>query len=219
MPRVLVAGAGSGVGWETVAAAIKDGFDVVAMIRNEDQRSDLEGMGAKVVIADAFDAASTASAIAETSPDSIVCAIGSKPGDERRVDYEGTKTLVEGAKASGTKRFLLVTSFGCRETRGTIPPGLLEKIGAALAEKDKAEDYIEASGLDWTIMRPGGLGTDPASGTAILTESGDVMGGINRADVAALIISCLKSDKTIGRTLGAIDTQKVRAGEPVPFAI
>ena len=61
-------------------------------------------------------------------------------------------------------------------------------------------------------MRPGGLSDDPATGSAILTESGDVLGGINRADVASLIVTCLKSDKTVGRKLGAIDTAKVRAG-------
>jgi hypothetical protein len=32
-----------------------------------------------------------------------------------------------------------------------------------------------------------------------------------------LIVRCLNSDNTVGKKLGAIDTAKVRAGEPVPF--
>ena len=215
---VFIAGAGAGVGQETVKAAIAASLDVCAMIRNDDQRENLESLGAKVVVADAFDASATASALASAGGvDAIVCCLGSKPADARRIDYEGTKSLAAAASGAGVTRFLLVTSFGCGETRGVVPPPLLEKIGAALDEKDKAEAYLAETGLAWTILRPGGLSDDPASGTAVLTESGDVMGGINRADVAALIVRCLNSDNTVGKKLGAIDTAKVRAGEPVPF--
>lgn len=215
---VFIAGAGAGVGQETVKAAIAAGLGVCAMIRNEDQRRALEALGASVVIADAFDGTATAAAITGAGHiDAVVCTLGSKPADGQRVDYEGAKSLIDGAGNAGIKRFLLVTSFGCGETRGVVPPPLLKKIGAALTEKDKAETYLTESDLAWTIVRPGGLGDDPASGTAVLTESGHVLGGINRADVAALILACLRSDKTVGKKLGANDTAKVRAGDPVPF--
>ena len=40
---------------------------------------------------------------------------------------------------------------------------------------------------DWTIVRPGGLMTAPATGSAILTTDNAALGAINRADVASLV--------------------------------
>lgn len=58
---------------------------------------------------------------------------------------------------------------------------------------------------EWTIVRPGGLKSDPATGTAILTENTKAAGVINRADVADLVVQALNSPNTFRKILTAVD--------------
>jgi uncharacterized protein YbjT (DUF2867 family) len=107
---------------------------------------------------------------------------------------------------------VLVTSFGCGDSRPAVPPPLLEKIRAALDEKDKAEDVLIQSGLTYTILRPGGLASELATGRGVLTEAIDVLGGINRADVAIAIGECLAHSAAANRVFGVFDRDQVRVG-------
>ncbi|MGI9308899.1 MAG: NAD(P)H-binding protein [Gammaproteobacteria bacterium] len=63
------------------------------------------------------------------------------------------------------------------------------------------------SGLDGTILRPGGMASEPATGTAIKTEDHTVMGMIQRADLAALVLECLDDAQTVGRIYHTIDPE------------
>jgi uncharacterized protein YbjT (DUF2867 family) len=63
------------------------------------------------------------------------------------------------------------------------------------------------SGLDATVLRPGGMLSEPATGTAIKTEDHTVMGIIHRADLAALVVQCLDDDATIGKTFHTVDPE------------
>ncbi len=209
---VLVAGAGSGVGLEVVKILCASAVPVCALIRNKAYEAELQALGAEVLYCDVSDSAATSAALKGSGAGAIVCTLGSKPGETRRIDFIGVQKLVDGAKQTGIKRFILVTSFGCGETRNAVPPPLLEKIGAALAEKDKAEALLRASGLEYTILRPGGLNADSPTGRGVFTESTDVHGGISRADVAEAIVRCLGAPGSRNRTLGLFDRELVRAG-------
>jgi hypothetical protein len=55
------------------------------------------------------------------------------------------------------------------------------------------------STMQWTIIRPGGLKSEPATGSGILTEDRSICGAINREDVAELVVKALFSDKTDGK--------------------
>ncbi len=60
------------------------------------------------------------------------------------VNVEGTKAVIDAAKAEGVKRLVFVSSLSAREPK-------LSRYGAS---KAKAEELVQASGLDWTIVRP-----------------------------------------------------------------
>jgi hypothetical protein len=65
--------------------------------------------------------------------------------------------------------------------------------------------------MQWTIIRPGGLKSEPATGSGILTEDRSICGAINREDVAELVVKALFSNKADGkvrqrRTLTVWDT-------------
>lgn len=210
--HTLVAGAGSGVGLEVVKLLRARGSPVTGLVRNPDYAQRLKDLGAEMVQADAFDPTATMAAVSASGANAIVCTLGGRPEDGRRIDHVGVENLIAAAKAVGIARFVLVTSFGCGESRVAVPPPLLEKIGAALSEKDKAEESLRASGLAFTILRPGGLSDGPSTGRGVLTDSNDVLGGITRTDVAIGVVDCLDSDKSVGQTLGLIDRDQVRAG-------
>ena len=53
--------------------------------------------------------------------------------------------------------------------------------------------------MQWTIIRPGGLKTEAATGTGVLTEDKSICGAINREDVADLVVRSIFSDKTDGK--------------------
>lgn len=212
MPKVLIAGASRGVGFELAKLLREKGVEVVAMLRSDDAKEKLEGIGATVVKADALDADAVRAAFAEAgSVDAIACTVGGKPGDAERADYPGAKNCIEAAKASGIERFLLVSSIGAGETRQYLPPPLLERLGPTIDEKDKAEAHLRKSGLKFTIVRPGGLASDSATGNGVLTEAPNVLGGIDRVDVAQLLARCLHFGSAIGRTFTAVDSGKVRS--------
>ena len=135
--------------------------------------------------------------------------MGGKPGDSQRADLAGARNWIDACKAAEIERFILVSAIGCGESRSLLPPPVLERIGEAVAEKDKAEDHLRGSGLRHTIVRPGGLEDGPPTGNGWLTDSNDVLGAIRRADVADLLEKCLRSDRSVGHTFAAVDRDKV----------
>ncbi|MFM7888728.1 MAG: NAD(P)H-binding protein, partial [Pseudanabaena sp.] len=69
--------------------------------------------------------------------------------------------------------------------------------------------------LTFTIIRPGGLKSEPATGNAVLTEDSTISGIIHRADVAQLVCKCVNSEKTNHKVFSAIDRNMLF--KPVEF--
>jgi uncharacterized protein YbjT (DUF2867 family) len=82
-----------------------------------------------------------------------------------------------------------------------------------LAAKLASEDYLRASGLPYTSVRPGGLMDAPGEYTRIVLrqETGTDFGRVSRADLARVCIAALGSEAALGKTF---DVAAV-AGEPV----
>ena len=106
-----------------------------------------------------------------------------------------------------------MSSIGTGNSAVALPPQALETLGPVLVEKDKAEQYLIASGLTYTIIRPGGLKSEPATGNGILTEDPRIVGSIHRADVAQLVVRALNSDRANNKILSAID-RNLLFGQP-----
>ncbi|CAN0563992.1 unnamed protein product, partial [Ectocarpus sp. 12 AP-2014] len=82
-------------------------------------------------------------------------------GTPEEVDWLGAKALIDAAKAAGVKHFVYVGSMG-----GTQPDNFLNTIGKQedgtggdilLWKSRKAEEYLIASGMTYTIIHPGGV--------------------------------------------------------------
>mmetsp|Transcript_7233 Transcript_7233/g.15679 ORF Transcript_7233/g.15679 Transcript_7233/m.15679 type:complete len:193 (-) Transcript_7233:66-644(-) len=138
--------------------------------------------------------------------DAAITTMGGMDG-ERRVDYEGNNHVIEAAGILGISRCILVTSIGCGDSKHAAPPEVFEALKDVLAEKEKAERILIRyyTNMNWTIIRPGGLKSEPATGKAILTEDNLVIGSIHREDVAALVIRALNSPNTERKIFTVMD--------------
>ncbi|AFY53866.1 NmrA-like family protein [Rivularia sp. PCC 7116] len=211
---IFLAGASRGVGREIANCLTAQNLQVKALLRTEEKRQELEAMGIKVVSGDALNVDDVESAIlGEESIETVISTIGGVPKDSERADYLGNKNLIDAAVKAGVKKFILISSIGSGNSANAIPPQALETLKPVLIEKEKAENYLIASGLTYTVIRPGGLKSEPSTGNGILTEDPKIAGTIHRADVAQLVCKSLNSEKTNNKVLSAIDENMIY-GQP-----
>ena len=201
---VLIVGASRGTGLEVARLLVGRGEAVTAFVRPSTDMAQLLQLRVKLFRGDVLDPLSVRGAFASGSFRAVIDTVGGKRG-EPRPDYHGTRNLVDAARAAGVPRFIFVTAAGAGDSRGFVNPKVLEYLGAVLEEKTLGENYLMASGLGYTILRPGGMTHDPASGTAIRTEDRSIVGMINRADLARLVVDCLDDPLSVGRIFHTVD--------------
>lgn len=202
---ILVAGASRGVGLEIAKYLTAHHTKVRAIVRSDAAREPLEALGVQVVLGDTLDAAAVEKAMSGVPIRAVISTIGGKPTDGERADFKGNQNLIDAAVKAGIQRFILVSSIGAGDSVAALPPAALETLGPVLAEKEQAEFHLMESGLAYTIVRPGGLKSEPPRGEPILTENPNVAGSIHRTDVAELVCKCLDAESAIQKVLSAVD--------------
>lgn len=89
-----------------------------------------------------------------------------------QVDNYGTVNLVEACRKRGINRFILISSIlvnGAAMGQLLNPSYIILNVfGLVLIAKLQAEQYIRKSGINYTIIRPGGLRNDPPSGNIVM---------------------------------------------------
>jgi nucleoside-diphosphate-sugar epimerase len=204
---IFLAGASRGVGREIakyLTALTAQNIRVKALLRSE--TPELEAIGVKTIMGDALNVTDVEAAILGDEPiQTVISTIGGLPSEGERADYLGNKNFIDASVKAGVQRFILISSIGTGNSAGALPPQALATLGPVLVEKDKAEQHLIASGLTYTIIRPGGLKSEPATGNGILTEDTRIVGTIHRADVAQLVCGCLNSPRSHNKTLSAVD--------------
>jgi uncharacterized protein YbjT (DUF2867 family) len=195
---VVVAGGHGQIALRLERLLAERGDRARGLIRNPDHAADLEAAGAEPVVCD-LEAADADVAGAVAGADAIVFAAGAGPGSgpERKqtVDLGGAVKLIDAAKANDIRRYLIVSSMGA----GNPPPGD-EGFAVYLQAKAAADEALASSGLEFTIVRPGGLTDAPGSGRIEAAEDLGRRGEIPRDDVAATLVAALGEPATIGKT-------------------
>lgn len=204
-PYIFLAGASRGVGREIAKCLVEQKQNIKALLRSQDARPELEAMNIKVVIADAMDAASVEQAMLAEPVYAVISTIGGLPKDGERADFLGNKNLIDAALKAGVQKFILISSIGSGESAVALPPQAMATLKPVLIEKEKAEQYLVESGLTYTVIRPGGLKSEPATGNGVLTPDYTVAGTIHRADVAKLAVQCLSQEAANNKILSAVD--------------
>ena len=220
---LLIFGASRGVGLELARLECAQGRHVIAPVRRQSDVTALADTGAVVQHCDALSKADVTNVMTRLSGDfDIVSTLGGQARDGRLADDEGNINVIGAAVATGrVRRFLLVTSIGCGEMAPFRSARAIAAFGAAVDAKTRAEDRLKSTGLNWTILRPGGLVSEPATGHGLLSQDPEIHGFIHRADVAQLVFRTLRDPAAIGHAFAAVDAQRmnsVNAIHPFPLA-
>ncbi|MDG2242133.1 MAG: CpcT/CpeT family chromophore lyase [Rhodospirillaceae bacterium] len=204
--NVLVFGGTRATGLEIIKLLAARGQPVTAFVRPTSDVSALEELGVTMFVGDALQADSVMAAFESDYFGSVISSLGSTRGDSP-VDDIGTINVAEAAKATGVDRILMVSSIGAGDSKDALPFYVRWILGSALERKTTAESHLIASGLDYTIIRPGGLGTGPATETGFLVEGSErfEFGQIPRAEVARLLIEAFDDPDTERKIYHAIE--------------
>ncbi|MFF2371561.1 SDR family oxidoreductase [Agromyces sp. NPDC058110] len=192
--RVVIAGGHGKIALMLERLLADGGHDPVALIRNPDHAADVEAAGAVPVVLD-LEAASVDEVAAVLSgsgdrADAVVFAAGAGPGStaERKltVDRDGAVLLAEAARAAGVPRIVVISAMRA----DAFDAASDDVFQIYLRAKSEADAAVRASGLDYTIVRPGGLTDEPATGL-VVADTTLPKGSISRADVAATVAAIL----------------------------
>jgi uncharacterized protein YbjT (DUF2867 family) len=196
--KVAIAGGHGKIARLLEGLLVERGDAAVGLIRNPDHADDLREIGAEPMLCDLEQADSKEVAEAVAGADAVVFAAGAGPGSgverKRTMDLGGALQLIEAAKANGISRYLIVSSMGAADPPAEGGDGF----GEYLRAKAEADRAVAASGLDYTIVRPGRLTDEPGSGRVKMAPRLE-RGSVSRADVASVLFACLDVENTIGR--------------------
>lgn len=205
LPKIVILGATGPTGRHLVAQAVSRGHDVTVLARSPEKAAELKG--AKLVVGDARDEKALRQAL--KGRDAVISALGTPASPFREVTLLSTATqaLVKAMTAENVSRLIAITGVGAGDSHGyggalfdkAIFPILLRKV---YADKNRQEDIIRQSGLDWTIIRPTILTNKP--GTQFVRALTDLQGfhggSIAREDVARFVLDQVVSDEWLHKS-------------------
>lgn len=217
--RVAVTGASGKTGWRVVAEALARGFEVRAIVRpGSVLPPGLEG--AEVHRLQLNDSAALQQAL--RGCDALVIATGARPSIDLlgplKVDALGVRQQLEACRSVGLKRLVLVSSL-CAG-RWLHP---LNLFGLILVWKRLGEQWLEQSGLEVTIVRPGGLkeAEEDIAAQELRFSGADQQedGSLPRRLVARVCLDALEVPASAGRIIEITSTlPDVPAPEPPALA-
>lgn len=153
-------------------------------------------VGFDVLRGDARDPDAMRSAV--RGADAVLIALGGAPGDRSRPRTQGTLATIEAMRAEGVQRVVALSVLGATES-GAHVDWFTRRIVLDLwlrhpvADHESQEVALQASGLDWTAVRPPHLTDGPRSDAlrvAFPTDTRPPAMTVSRADVAAVMLAC-----------------------------
>jgi len=204
--KILVVGATGPLGLEIVKEAQKTGHAVTAMVRSSLAQFP---QGVRTVQGDVLRPETLAEAVLDQ--EAVISSLGSKISFKPLTMLsEGTRNLVQAMRSKNVNRLICITGIGAGDSKGhggflydrLIQPLLLNEV---YKDKDRQEEVVKQSSLDWTIVRPAQLTNAPARGAGsyrVLSDlKGVTSGKIARADTAAFTVNLLNKPDFSRRTL------------------
>lgn len=197
--RIVIAGGHGKIALLLERRLADEGHDPVGIIRRADQSADLEAAGARALVLDLENTDVDTLAGHLGGADAVVFAAGGggSSGAERKltVDRDGAILLADAAEKAGVTRYVMVSAMHTDDfdaEKATMPvtddDAVFQVYLRAKSEADA--DLRGRSALDWTIVRPGALTDEPASGLVAVGSRLD-SGSIPRADVADIVATAI----------------------------
>jgi uncharacterized protein YbjT (DUF2867 family) len=198
MARIVVIGGHGKVALQLARILTDRGDQVSSVFRNPDHSDDVAATGAKPILTDIEQLDTHALADLLAGHDAVVFSAGAGGGNPARtyaVDRDAAIRIVDAAAQAGVRRFVMVSYFGAGPDHGVPQDDPFFPYAEA---KAAADAHLRASDLDWTVLGPGRLTLEPATGRIAVGEG---KGEVSRADVALVVAAALADDSTIRRTI------------------
>jgi nucleoside-diphosphate-sugar epimerase len=197
--RIAIAGAHGQIALRLTSILAARGDTIVGLIRNPDHTADVRHAGASPVVCDLEHASDCDVEAAIAGTHAVVFAAGAGPGSggQRKLtmDRDGALKLVRAARAVGTRRYVMISGVGAED-----PPRGDDVFSVYLRAKSEADAELMSSGLEWTILRPGGLTDDPGAGT-VRIDASPHRATISRDDVATVLAAVVADIRSTYRVL------------------
>lgn len=196
--RIAIAGGHGQIARLLARRLVEAGHEPVALFRKPEQVADIEADGATPIVIDLENTDDALLAEALTGCDAAVFAAGAGPGSgparKLTLDRDGAILLADACVQAGVTRLVVISS----RRADSFDPDSDDGFQIYLRAKSEADAAVRAhDALDWTIVRPGGLTDEPATGMLEIGEN--VEGSIPRADVAHLVAELLANGRGVHR--------------------
>ncbi len=200
--NLVIFGATGSVGRHVVGQALEAGHRVSAMARTPARLPE----AVRAIPGDVLNPSDVLRAV--DGHDAVICVIGA--GARGGLRAPGTANIVAAMQATGVRRLICQSTLGAGDSRGNlnfwwkrVMFGLL--LRRAYADHQAQEELVRASGLDWTIVRPGAFTDGPLTGTyrhGFAPTERDLKLKVSRADVAHYLLSLLCDAGSVRRAPG-----------------
>lgn len=205
--KVIVFGATGTVGRLSVESLLKAGHSVTAFARSP-QKLNLSDPELSLVAGDAMKLLEVTEAVA--GHDAVVVTLGAGMSRKSKIRSQGTLNVIKAMQTHGVRRLIAQSTLGARDSWPTLNFWWKRVMfGALLApvfrDHELQEQLVEASGLDWTIVRPGAF-TDKATKRQVIEDVPNTARGLElkiaRSELARFLTRQLSDRQYIGRAVG-----------------
>lgn len=222
--RVVIVGGHGKIALLAAPKLTAAGFSVESLIRDPDQAQDITEAGATPRVLDIESASTAELAEAFTGAHAVVFAAGAGGGNPARtkaVDHEAAVRSMDAAAEAGVSRYVMVSYARSETDINTVDPKS-SFYPYALA-KHQADNHLRSTSLDYTILGPGALTLEPASGKITVLDpatAGETMSSeetsadTSRENVAEVITETLRSGAAVRATVNFLDGKT-----PIPEAL
>lgn len=199
--KVIVFGSTGGTGKEIIKQSLVKGYEVTAFVRNP-AKLDLTHKNLEVVKGDALNYEDVKKAITKDSV--VMSSLGVTKKTPTNICSKGTENIIRAMKEVGAKRLIVQSAYSTKETNKGIYPFLLRLIAEGrIADKERMEEIVEKSSLDYTIILPpiltNGRRTEDYRNNEGLNLRG--FNTISRADVADFMIRCINNKNSLKKKI------------------
>ncbi|MDI2126297.1 NAD(P)-dependent oxidoreductase [Yinghuangia seranimata] len=199
--RLTVLGGTGGTGRFVVDQGLREGHEVVALVRDPAKLPARERLHA--VVGDVRDAKAVAQAV--EGSDAVVSTLGQR-ALRTTVCGDAMETLLPAMSAAGVRRLVALSDFGVGDSRGRdfFSVTIWLMLRSIMKDKTVMEDRIHGTrDIDWTIVRPAVLRDRSATGDyrAGVDLRLSWASGIARADVADFMLGQLTSEEYVRKAV------------------
>jgi len=204
MKRIAIVGGHGKIALSLAQLLTSRGHHVHSLIRKPEQEADISATGAMPVIADVEQLSAEELSEIFTGHDAVVFSAGAGGGSAERtysVDRDAAIRTMDAAAHAGVMRYVMVSYKGAGFDHG-VPED--NDFFAYAEAKAVADDHLRKGPLHHTIVGPGSLSSEPASGAIGLgDEANDEH--TSRDNVARVLAEVIDADNTIGQTIEFTD--------------